>query len=160
MRNGMALTNEALQQLVEHISLTVFHRPFLHRATWNNRLQTTGGRYLLQTHNIELNPKVASVLGEDVLIGVIKHELCHYHLHLEKRGYKHRDVDFKQLLKSVNGLRFIQWHNEHNYLYYDCQTCHTVYRRKRRINTKKYVCSNCFGTLKIRLNSEKQVSVQ
>ena len=40
------------------------------------------------------------------LIGIIKHELCHYHLHIEGKGYQHRDRDFKQLLQKVDAPRF------------------------------------------------------
>ena len=40
------------------------------------------------------------------LIRIIKHELCHYHLHLEGKGYKHRDQDFKELLQKVGASRF------------------------------------------------------
>lgn len=35
---------------------------------------------------------------------IIKHELCHYHLHLRGMGYKHRDADFKTLLAQVGGV--------------------------------------------------------
>ena len=45
-------------------------------------------------------------LGEKELIGIIKHELCHYHLHLEGKGYQHQDQEFKKLLKKVGAPRF------------------------------------------------------
>ena len=94
------MTEEELQALVEMLSLKYFKRPFKHRARFNPRLQTTGGRYLLSSHDLELNQKMLTEHSREVLIGTIKHELCHYHLHLEKRGYRHRDQDFKQLLKK------------------------------------------------------------
>ena len=53
-----------------------------------------------ESHNIEINKKHYEEFGIEELIGIIKHELCHYHLHIEKRGYKHRDQDFKELLKK------------------------------------------------------------
>ena len=34
------------------------------------------------------------------LIGIIKHELCHYHLHLEGKGYQHRDRILSNCYKS------------------------------------------------------------
>lgn len=46
--------NESLQTYVEDISLTYFGKPFRHRATFNNRLRTTGGRYHIQTHDLDL----------------------------------------------------------------------------------------------------------
>ncbi len=39
----------------------------------------------------------------DYLIGIIKHELCHYHLHRLGLGYQHKDRDFKTLLQKVGG---------------------------------------------------------
>ncbi len=39
------MTEAQLQKLVEEISLKFFRRPFRHRAIFNKRLKTTGGRY-------------------------------------------------------------------------------------------------------------------
>lgn len=95
------MREQDLQQLVEDLSNTYFNRPFLHKARFNPRLRTTGGRYFLRSHDIEINPKMLEAFGEDELIGIIKHELCHYHLHILKRGYQHKDQDFKQLLAKL-----------------------------------------------------------
>lgn len=100
------MNDQALQGLVEKISSEDFGRKFKHRAFFNGRLRTTGGRYRLQDHDIEINPKMLTEHGSNVLIGIIKHELCHYHLHLEGKGYKHKDPEFKALLKKVDGLRY------------------------------------------------------
>ncbi|RHF41988.1 SprT family protein, partial [Lactiplantibacillus plantarum] len=100
------MTDLELQQLVATISMRDFHRPFQHRAYFNARLRTTGGRYQLASHDIDINPKMLTDFDEATLIGVIKHELCHYHLHLTKRGYRHRDADFKRLLAQVGGSRY------------------------------------------------------
>lgn len=138
------MNNKALQQLVEDISLKYFNRLFRHRATWNTRLQTTGGRYHLKTHNLDFNPKVLEQLGEDVLVSVIKHELCHYHLHLTKQGYRHRDDDFKKLLKQVGGSRFVSWENSVVKKYhYRCMGCSSDIYRQRQFDVKRFVCSKC-----------------
>ncbi|HLO10859.1 MAG TPA: SprT family protein [Pseudoneobacillus sp.] len=149
------MTNEELQILVKKISLHFFHKPFLHQATFNPRLKTTGGRYLLQSHNIELNKSYFEQLGEEELIGIIKHELCHYHLHLEKRGYKHQDTDFKNLMRQVGAPRFCRQlpdrpkTNQSSKLYiYSCSGCSLTFKRKRAVNIKKYVCGKCKGKLK------------
>lgn len=55
---------------------------------------------MLSDHSIEVNPQIEKEFGRDEVVGVIKHELCHYHLHIEGRGYKHGDSDFKALLKK------------------------------------------------------------
>ena len=63
---------------------------------------------MLSDHSIEINPLVVEVYGMEELIGVIKHELCHYHLHIEGKGYRHRDADFKNLLHQTSSPRFCQ----------------------------------------------------
>lgn len=96
----MSLNDEELTFLVQELSIKEFGWSFEHKAIYNKRLRTTGGRYLLATHMIEINPKVEQIYGTEELIGVIKHELCHYHLHRQGKGYKHQDQDFKTLLKK------------------------------------------------------------
>lgn len=156
------MTNEELQQLVCEISAQDFAQPFLHQAVFNKRLRTTGGRYLLQSHNIEVNPKYFEQFGLNEVIAIIKHELCHYHLHLAGKGYKHGDKDFKALLKQTNSPRYCQplTHTtkvpSFNY-HYSCTDCGQLYPRKRKINTAKYRCSKCSGEIK--LKNEKGVDV-
>lgn len=149
-----SLDNKKLQELVEEISITFFQRPFRHQAYFNPRLRSTGGRYLLSNHNIEINKRYFELFGEKELIGIIKHELCHYHLHLEGKGYQHRDADFKYLLKEVGAPRFCtplpdskKRKASKRILVYICGDCSQVYKRKRAINTAKYVCGKCRGKL-------------
>src|SRR5690625_3166317 len=96
------LCEEQLNELVKQISMKHFHKPFVHKATYNYRLRTTGGRYMLNTHNIEINPKYVLEMKKQDYVDIIKHELCHYHLHIEGKGYKHEDQEFRQLLLKVN----------------------------------------------------------
>ena len=143
-----SLSHRKLQRLVEKISLESFGRPFLHRARFNHRLRTTGGRYLLQTHDIEINPKQYEYFGERALIDIIKHELCHYHLHVAGKGYRHRDRDFKELLKKVGAPLHCQSIPEERVIHiYECEKCKHQYRRRRRVNVEKYVCGICRGKL-------------
>jgi SprT-like protein len=149
------MTNEELQVLVEEVSLQYFQKPFRHQAIFNSRLKTTGGRYLLKTHNIEINKRYLEQLGKDELIGIIKHELCHYHLHLEKKGYKHQDKDFKNLMMLVGAPRFCKQlpdrpkTNRSAKIYiYSCSGCSLVFKRKRKVDIKKFVCGRCKGKLK------------
>ena len=148
------MENHQLQLLVEKISISFFGKPFRHLAIFNPKLRSTGGRYLLGTHNIEINKKYLVQLGEDELIGIIKHELCHYHLHLEGKGHQHRDQDFKRLLKKVGAPRYCNQLPEapkkrtaKRILLYECSRCHLQYKRKRSINTSRYVCGKCRGKL-------------
>lgn len=141
-----------LQELVETISIEVFHKPFLHQATYNKRLRTTGGRYMLGDHSIQINPLVFEIHGVDELIGVIKHELCHYHLHLEGKGYQHKDADFKNLMKITNSPRYCRplgsGNRKPSIIHrYKCQSCRLVYHRKRRMDIKKYRCGKCTGEI-------------
>ena len=140
------MNEHELQQLTEEISRTSFHREFTHKITYNKRLRSSGGRYLLKTGTIEINPLVEQELGLEALIGVIKHELCHYHLHQTGGGYRHRDADFKRLLHQVGGSRFVERMKEPNFIY-ECTACHHRYPRMRKMNTNRYVCGKCRGKL-------------
>ncbi len=152
-RGIRVMTDAELQRLVDEISTTYFKRTFKHRAFFNPRLRTTGGRYMLRSHNIEVNKKYYEQFGYDELVGIIKHELCHYHLHLEGKGYKHKDPEFKYLLKKVGGPRFcsslpttspkpLKIH------LYECRQCHTLFHRRRKMDVSRYACGSCRGRLR------------
>lgn len=142
-----------LQTLIEEISNEVFKKPFRHKGIHNKRLRTTGGRYMLSDHSIQINPLVFDLHGMEELVGVIKHELCHYHLHLEGKGYQHRDHDFKELLKATESPRYCRplakRNNRLTVIHkYQCQSCHLLYHRKRRMSVTKYRCGKCAGQIK------------
>lgn len=150
------MDNEALQKWVERVSLESFGRPFLHKATFNGRLKATGGRYFTRTHDIEISPHQLAAFGEDETEKIIKHELCHYHLHLMKRGYRHRDADFKTLLAHVGGSRFCSALPDRTgrrtspFRYkLKCVDCGTEYLRKRKVDPARYACGKCRGRLKM-----------
>lgn len=150
------MTNQELQLLVEDISLRDFRKLFRHTATFNTRLRTTGGRYMLADHRIEINPKYIDAFDQQELVGIIRHELCHYHLHLEGRGYRHQDNDFKRLLLEVGAPRFCKaLPSEKSFVrkkiqLYKCLKCGYNYSRKIRMNTEKYRCGKCSGRLEYR----------
>ncbi|WP_433746634.1 SprT family protein [Falsibacillus pallidus] len=142
-----------LQKLTETISKDVFGKTFKHIALFNKRLRTTGGRYMLRSHNIEINPAYYEEHGMDELIGIIKHELCHYHLHIEGKGHQHRDEDFRKLLKETGSPRHctplknrVMQHQQTLHLYV-CSGCGQKFNRKRRVNVQRYVCGKCGGKL-------------
>lgn len=141
------LENEELQALVEQVSITSFHRSFDHQARFNARLKTTGGRFHLQNQNLDFNPKLFAAITADQRLGIIQHELCHYHLYRLHRGYQHRDADFKALLAAVGGSRFAPSLPRTAKYVYVCAQCGTVYRRQRRIDTRRFACGKCHGRL-------------
>ncbi len=148
----LKLTDEELTRLIEKTSLEYFGKPFLHKARFNKRLRTTGGRYMLADHSIEINPLVVEIYGMEELVGVIKHELCHYHLHIEGKGYRHRDADFKKLLHQTASPRFCRPLAQKNQSLrairlYKCTSCGVEYKRKRRMDIQKYRCGICKGTI-------------
>ena len=111
---------------------------------------------MLKSHNIEVNPQAYKQYGLKEIEGIIRHELCHYHLHIEGKGYQHRDADFRILLKQANAPRFCSNLRKENnrssskkYTYI-CLKCGTQYVRKIRMNTDKYCCSKCLGRLKLK----------
>ncbi|WP_282801799.1 SprT family protein [Secundilactobacillus kimchicus] len=147
------MTDQELQALVKHISLRDFGKAFKHQAIFNSRLKTTGGRYHLTDHHIDINPKMLTNFGTETLEGIIKHELVHYHLHLAGLSGKYATKAFKQLLAAVGGLRYaprLKSSGQLAHAYeYQCQTCGQVYVRRRHINVEKYVCSRCRGRLSL-----------
>lgn len=156
------MNNEELQQWVERVSLQYFGRPFIHKASFNARLKATGGRYFTGSHNIEISPHQLQAFGAEETEKIIKHELCHYHLHIMKRGYKHRDQDFKQLLAQVGGSRFCNTLPERSgarttpYRYVlQCVSCEQQYLRKRKMDVAKYRCGKCSGKLMIKTIDNK-----
>lgn len=140
------MTDKQLTGLVQQLSERYFNKPFIHNARFNSRLRTTGGRYLLSTHDIEVNPKYLVEVGEQEVIGIIKHELCHYHLHIEGKGYKHGDRDFKELLRRTGSPRYCSI-LESSFHLYVCTKCGLEYKRRRKINVSKYRCSKCSGPI-------------
>jgi SprT-like protein len=144
-----------LQLWVERISTESFGRPFVHQATFNKRLRSTGGRYFTKSHNIEISWHQYEQFGESDVEKIIKHELCHYHLHILKRGFRHRDSDFQNLLARVGGTRYCQSlpdaaSRRQPYRYkLVCLTCSEQYLRKRKVDPRRYLCGKCKGRLKL-----------
>ncbi|KUO96949.1 SprT family protein [Ferroacidibacillus organovorans] len=149
---GLPHTDAELKSMVCMISLRDFHLPFAHECRFNARLRSTGGRYILSTHDVEINPSYAKRFGIEELTRVIRHELVHYHLHLAGRGYRHQDRDFKDLLSRVDGARYAKTHrvtpSKTRYAYH-CKACESTYVRKKRLDTSRYVCGRCQGTLEL-----------
>ena len=138
-----------LTEYVQEVSREDFGRPFRHEARWNPRLRTTGGRFFPKDGHLDFNPKMLEAHGLALFRKIVRHELCHYHLFFEKKGYRHGDRDFKQLLQEVEGLRFAPQVEERvqSFHHYSCQSCGQPYQRRRRINTQKYRCGRCHGHL-------------
>lgn len=150
------MSNEELQSWVERISIDYFGVPFRHRAVFNSRLSATGGRYFLKSHDIEINPHQLAAYGHAEVESIIKHELCHYHLHLSGRGYKHRDEDFKRLLARVGGSRHcraLPGREKAKKLPFRykllCRSCGQEYLRKRKMDPSRYRCGKCSGRLQL-----------
>ena len=141
------MTDQQLQKLVQKVSLKYFARPFRHQARFDSRLRSTGGRYYLRTHDIDINPRMLTDFSRANLIGVIKHELCHYHLHLAGYSGRHKTAVFMRLLRAVGGSRYAPQPKHRHWLAYRCRKCGWIYWRRRRINVRKYVCSKCHGRL-------------
>ena len=144
------MNNQQLQELTEKWSMESFHRPFKHQIFFNSRLRTTGGRYHLNDHHIDINPLMYTEFNLANLKRAVLHELCHYHLHLTGRDYRHRSTDFRRLLARVGGSRFAPATSKaktrrtsRHYWYYQCTGCGIRIARQRRFNTARYVCRRC-----------------
>ncbi|EHJ52558.1 SprT family protein [Streptococcus macacae] len=138
-----------LIQYVKKVSREDFGLLFQHEAVWNTRLRTTGGRFFPKDGHLEFNVKLYENIELKTFRQIVRHELCHYHLYFAGKGYRHKDRDFKELLKQVDGLRYAPSIREKQfYHYYQCQSCGQLYQRKKRLNTQKFVCGKCRGKLR------------
>ncbi|WP_162012892.1 SprT family protein [Streptococcus sp. S784/96/1] len=147
-----------LIKYVQQVSRDDFGWDFHHTAHWNNRLQTTGGRFFPKDGHLDFNPKLYVEHGLDVFRKIVRHELCHYHLYFQKKGYKHGDQDFKNLLAKVDGLRYApptQSAQKAYRYHYECKACGQEYWRKRRIDLSKYRCGKCQGRLEASRSSQE-----
>ncbi|QJC53365.1 SprT family protein [Paenibacillus albicereus] len=149
------MDNHELQSWVERVSLEAFGLPFRHRAVFNRRLSSTGGRYFMKSHHIEISAKQLAAYGAEETEKIIKHELCHYHLHLLGRGYRHRDPEFKEWLARSGGSRYCKplpdkARKTLPYRYkLVCGSCRMEYLRKRKADPARYVCGRCRGRLSL-----------
>ncbi|WP_137597891.1 SprT family protein [Paucilactobacillus kaifaensis] len=145
------MTNEQLQNLTKQWSEEYFHQPFKHETYFNARLKTTGGRYHLKDHHIDINPKMIDDFDLKNLRQVVLHELCHYHLHLSGQDYHHRSREFKVLLQQVGGARYAPLvpnslaPRQNKKIVYQCTNCYSRIIRKRHFNTTRFVCARCGG---------------
>ncbi len=147
----MELSKQQLHEWTNQLSEEFFHKKFIDDVYFNSRLRTTGGRYIPSKRVIELNPKYYKESAEEEFAGIIKHELCHYHLHIEGKGFSHRDREFKELLKQTGSPRYCKpLSSQDNPIkhHYICTKCGQEYHRKRRVNTTRYACGKCRGKLK------------
>ncbi|TLQ03976.1 SprT family protein [Pediococcus stilesii] len=147
------MTDFELKNLTKDIARSAFGEDFPYEVFFNRRLKTTGGRYHLNDHHIDINPLMLEEFDQTVLIGVIKHELTHYFVHKMGERPDHRNPHFKKLLNQVGGLRYAPLtsktrRSKKQYLY-QCQNCGQKYARFRRVNVQKFVCSRCRGRLKL-----------
>ena len=90
-----------LTNYVKRVSLEDFGWEFRHQAYWNKRLRTTGGRFFPKDGHLDFNPKIYETFGLETFRKIVRHELVHYHLYYQGKGYRHGDRDFKDLLKQL-----------------------------------------------------------
>lgn len=146
-----------LTKYVQQVSQEDFGWEFRHTAHWNNRLRSTGGRFFPRDGHLDFNPKLYEEHGLDIFRKIVRHELCHYHLYYQNKGYKHGDLDFKELLRAVDGIRFAPPRKSGTIRYfYQCQSCDQEFVRRKRIDLRKYRCGRCRGILQQIEKSENQ----
>lgn len=154
------LSDEELTRQIQELSIKFFQKPFVDKGRYNNRLRTTGGRYIPSKRLIEINPKYVKEELYNEVIGIIKHELCHYHLHIEGEPFGHGDRAFKDLLRKTNSPRFckplpssVKKEVIHTYI---CTMCSVVYHRRRRVNIEEVRCGKCNNKIKF-VSSTKNI---
>ena len=102
-----------------------------------------------------MNKKYLEQLGMDELMGIIKHELCHYHLHQEGRAISIEIRILKNYFIKVGGTEVLftssgnvgKKEEINRIITYICIECKEVYKRKKKLDTNRYVCGHCSGKL-------------
>ena len=148
------ISDAALQRWVEEISERDFGKPFRHTARFNHRLRTTGGGIfpgITASRSIPLIWK----RGRRRCWASSATELCHYHLHLEGKDYRHRSPEFRRLLAQVGGLRYappLPGMSKSLPVRYAliCLRCGHIHLRKRKMDPRRYRCGACGGPLALR----------
>ena len=62
------MTDLELQQLTQRIAQESFGKSFPYKVVFNRRLKTTGGRYHLNDHHIDINPLMLEEFDEATFI--------------------------------------------------------------------------------------------
>ncbi|WP_353892276.1 SprT family protein [Proteinivorax hydrogeniformans] len=151
-KQAREITDSELTELTKTVSKQFFETlpsittTFNHKCLINNRLQTTAGRFITPSCNIEINPKYYAKYGKNSLVDVIKHELVHYHLYRLGGGFKHGDSDFKKLCQIVGAPRYCKPLKKPKFTYI-CKKCSNQFLRMRKVDVKRYRCGSCKGKL-------------
>lgn len=97
-------SEQELTQATQQIARDLFGRDFEGKVTYNKRLRRAAGRCLggVAGFPIEINPITPT--NKELLVEVIKHELCHYFLNKDGLPSGHGSKEFKTLLAQVGGI--------------------------------------------------------
>ncbi len=144
-----------LLTLVQDLSVLHFAKPFNGQVRWNARLRTSAGRCVHPAGSIELNPRYMDYYGEQALIDTLKHELIHYHY--PKAG--HGPVFQREAQRIGCQRHCLPLPGQVTFYVYKCQDCGQGYRRRKRVNLRKYRCGKCRGRLKLISREQMQVKV-
>ena len=95
-----------LTEYVRQVSLEDFGRGIPSSGRVEFTSSNHWGRFFPKDRHLDFNPKIYQAFGLEAFRKIVRHELCHYHLYDQGKGYRHKDLAFKQLLQQVDGLRF------------------------------------------------------
>src|SRR5699024_7480135 len=66
---------EKVFELTNSVSTQFLNKPLKHTIMYNDRLRTTGGRYIPCKKRIAMNPNYVVEMGYEEVVGIIKHDL-------------------------------------------------------------------------------------
>lgn len=117
-----------LQRFAEKFLLENYGIDFNIDITINNRLSRSLGRYVWyrsgnKLPKVEVSRKLMKYGHDDVVMGVLKHELIHYALHKLNKPYKDGQTYFENELKKHNAPSTDYYYNLGEGAIVSCNSC-------------------------------------
>ncbi|HCX71274.1 MAG TPA: hypothetical protein DHD79_08535, partial [Firmicutes bacterium] len=141
-----AMNDSSLTQLTEAVARDTFGRSFGGRAAFNSRFRSRGGDVNVKQSLIRVSRRLYEEHGQEAVIGVLRHELCHLFLFRDGLPYTHRSKEFKELAAAVDAPRFAppiernRQPKRYRRFYYACPVCGSRFKTNAKIHAP---CPHC-----------------
>lgn len=140
------MDTQDLYQLANSLSLQFWQKPLTIKVVWNTRLRSSAGRYIYSKagpQRIEVSYQEYIDYGLAEVVNILKHELCHFHLHQQNKAFQDGSVVFKQECQRV-GAQLTAKPRAVKYVQIFCSSCGQLLGYRQRI--RKNLISSCCGS--------------
>jgi SprT-like protein len=149
-RTDISYSKEIVEGLANKLSLHFWNHPCTIPVVWNGRLTSSMGRFIFSIKGkiripvkIELSKHAAQFINRDIFIGVMLHELCHYHLCRLGQPFDDHHPVFEKELARVGAISTNTVQIPQKAFQLLCSKCNKSIGVRKRINTKNYRSACC-----------------